>query len=386
MSKILLNSFGKPIEDAVKNTAALRTFVKGVETYIDRNSAIIFDQAPSKRLIFSNREKKILYDFLQINPDDVTEKLKSVASIKASWQFLNDPFIILSMYLIRELDKQKKKKELEIAIMFLALRAYSSRQVVYFGYGANEQVMNYTINNLSEKFKYRTMKNNYDVIRDTVMTSHNTYSKELLKGEDIVLNTYYGQFYSRINKMIKNVAVEFYKNLKEKKYLNAVKSHDDELGGELDIETSSAMISGLAESSANYFIGSAINVSLLRTVATRNKVPYPSLSQCLLSMKEKGSTSIILELYSSTLSALFNADKAVLSRVCSRDFAVKAIKLISVSNSKDKSLLRVKEILDSFLEEYCTSYATTERRATKIAYRSALYSYLTYILIANKCR
>lgn len=386
MSKVFVNAYAKLIAEAVEDKSKLRKLVVYIENYFDKNNQIVFDQGPSKRLVFANRDKDPIYEFVGVDPKDVMDNLKKIPTIKTSWKLLNDPFVVLSVYIIRELEIAKKTRERDLVMMFLAMKTYSSRQATYFKYGANEQIMAYTLNNLSNKFRYKSLKNNYAAIQELVLVSHNTYIKLLLKGDDELLNTYYPQMYSRINKTLQKIAREYYENHKNKKYLNANKTFDDELGGELDHESSASVISGLAESTANYFMASSVNNSLARTIAGRNKVPYVTVIQTLMQIKKDESPMNILKLMSAILSSIYETDNALLARVCSQDFAITAIRQLSISNSKSISLNVVKSELDRLLDEYCSKYAATNRLATKMAYRNAIYSYFVYTMIANKCR
>jgi hypothetical protein len=383
--KILLTKFGKNITDAVKNPIVLRGFIQHIEKFIDKNSSIMFEQGPSKHLLFANSDKDAVYEFTKIDPAEVKNTLPSIKNINPSWELLNDPFIILMTFIIRELEVQKKIRERDLVIMYFALKAYSARQKKSFPYEPNLQIMAYTINNLNDKFKYKALKNNYAVIKDIAFISHQTYTNLLVKGEDTMLNTYYPQIHSRISRLMNTIASEYYKTRDKKKYLNTVTTFDSELGGVLDHENSSALIASLAESTTSFFISNSINMQLVRNVSERNDIPYVSVYQTLKEMRKTESPDKIQEMLVAVVEIIYEADNAILARVCSKDFAITAIKQLSVSNSSSKPLIYLKNELERLLNEYCSKYAATQRPATKMAYRNALYTYLVYILISNKC-
>ena len=385
MSKLILQKFGSQIEAAVKDRASLNELTKHIENYFDKNNTIVFAQGPAKPLIFSNNDKEVIYRFTKIDPNEVLSTMKSVSNIKANWKLLNDPFIILSVFVIRELEIQKKERERDLVIMFLAMKCYSGRQKVYFKFGANDQIMAYTLNNLTDKYKYKSLKNNYAVVKDIVLNSHSVYTKLLVKGEDEMLNIYFPQIYNRINKVLRNIATEYYDNRDNKNYLNTVKTYDDDLGGTLDFESSGGTIEQLAENTCNFFLTSTVNMKLVRTVSERNNIPYVSVYQTLIAMRKDEDPKDVLALMNNIVACVYEADNSLLARICSKDFAINAIKQLSVSNSSSKALQAVKESLDRILETHCAKYAATQRLATKMSYRNAIYTYCIYILIANKC-
>lgn len=386
MSRIIVNKYGKIITDAVNDKKRLRDLITYIERYFDKNSEVMFSQGPTNALIFTNKDKEVIYEFLQVNPKEVKDVIKQVETIKASWQLLNDPFIILCVFIIRELEIKKMNRERDLVLMYLSMKSYSSKQRLYFKYGANEQIMSYTINNLSDKFKYKALKNNFAVVKDIVMQSHSVYVKLLVKGDDDMLNIYFAQGYNRINKVIKKIANEYYLNRDKKKYLNTLITFDGEKGGTLDYESSSSIIDSLAESTTTFFVSSSVNSKLVRNTATANKLPYISVYQTLLEIRKHESPQSLVKLFSAILETIYTTDKSILARICSKDFAVIALKQLSISNSNSEPLKHVKAELDRMLNEYCSKYAMTDRLATRMAYRNTIYKYLIYILISNKCR
>lgn len=385
MSKIILTNYGKTIEEKVKDRTKLQKFLRHIENYFDKNSDIIFDQGPSKNLIFANKDKEALYDFLDVDPKEVAKVIKTIPTIQSTWRLLNDPFIVLGVYIVRELVIQKKERERDLVLMYLSMKSYSSKQKVFMKYGANEQIMAYTINHLSDRYKYKALKNNYNVMKDVVLTSHNSYEKLLLKGDDELLNTYYPQIHSRIARVLRNVANEYYINREQKKYLNTLNTYDDEKGGNLDYESSASIMDDLASGACTFFISNMVSSKLARMVATKNDVPYVTVYQCLMEMRKQEKPDTILRFFKAIIEIIYEADKNILGRVCSKDFSIIALRQLSVSNSRNESLALIKSELDRILTTYCGKYAATERLATKMAYRNAIYSYMVYILIVSKC-
>lgn len=388
MSKIILNAYGSRIEAAVSDKVKVRKLITYIERYIDKNNAVIFSQGPSDKLLFANYDKDAIFDFVGVTAQDIKDLpklLKSVTTIKANWKLLNDPFIVITTYIVREMVKQKNP-EWEKILMFLSLKVYSGLFNKYYKHGVNEQIMSYTLNNLSEKFKHKALKNNYAVVKEVVLNSHLRYTSILLAGDDDMLNTYFSQIYNRLNKIMRNIANNYYDNRDKKRYLNTIRSYSEEDGALLDYDNSDALIGSLADGTTTYFISSTINMPLAKTVADRNNVPFSTVFQTLTAIKKEEKASSILEFCSALVSMIYDADSGLIGRVCSKDFAITAIKQLSISNTRNPSLTKVKDMLDHFLNEYCAKYAMTNRLATKMAYRNAIYSYFVYILIINRCR
>jgi hypothetical protein len=163
-----------------------------------------------------------------------------------------------------------------------------------------------------------------------------------------MLNTYFPQIYNRLNSVIKKIAQEYYKNYEDKKYLNSSKSTDEE-GNIVDNETSSSIIEGLSESSVNYFVSTVVDLGLVKMSAETNNIPYSTLFQTISDIRLSTPPEKLQELFSSILSVIYDSDNSLLARVCSADFATTAIKQLSISNSNNVNLNKLKSILEKTL-------------------------------------
>lgn len=385
MSKILVTTFGKRVKDSINDKTKFNKAIKDIQSFFDRNNEQIFDSNPGRRLIFAIKDQEIIFDFTDILPEEVEHELTKVKVIDKSWKLLNTPFVILSILCIRELEIQKKEKERDLLIMFLAMKFYSSRQRRSFPFEPNPSIMAYTINNLSERFKYKKLQNNYNVVKDTVMTSHQTYTKILVEGDDEMFLSYVPQMENRIGKIMNAVAEEFYKDRENKNYLNTSESFNDE-GESVDNENLSSNISQLAEAVGYDFITQKINMGLVKIVSDKNNLPFTAVYQALNEIRIKEDPTKLISMMRSLFNVLAEADVKIFEKVCSKDFIVIALRQLAVSNTMNKDLLNLKEYLDKILMEHCTKYNLTQRQATKMQYRSAIYNYMVYLIVLNKCR
>ena len=385
MSTILLNAFGKRVKSAISDPSRMRSVIAGIQRYFDRNHAIIFDSNPGKRLIFGNQDQEVIFAFTDIQPEEVEHELSKVTVIEKSWKLLNTPFVILSVLCIREAMLQKKERECELLIMYLAMKFFSSRQRRSFPFEPNPNIMSYTINNLSDKFKYKKLQNNYNVIKDTVITSHETYRQQLAKGDDEVFLVYVPQMENRIGKIMNSIAEEFYRNRDQKNYLNTERSFDDE-GDMVDKGNLSETVHALADGVTHDFVAHKVNMGLVRIVSEKNGLPFTTVYQTINEIRVKEDPATLSSMMRKLFNVIGEGNPTIFERVCSKDFAVIALRQISVSNTTNEDLLALKDILDKLLTTHCSKYVQTSRIATKMQYRNALYSYFVYLIVLHKCR
>ena len=386
---MILNAFGKQIASRVDNVAELNTFIRYVERFFDKHNQVVFDKGPLNKLIFTNYDKAELFKFLGIEPNDVNNVVKKVPSIKATWRSLNDPYVVLSVFLVRELSIRARKdkafiQKRDMVLMWLAFKVYSTMFTKYFKHDVNEDIMMYTLNSLTEKFRYKQLQNNYAVMKDVVLNSHMSYEALLILGKDDMMNTYFPQIYSRINKVIQNIANNYYDNYKNKNYLRTT-SDVGEDGQPVNHETSTSLVESSAESATNYFFASKVDIGLVRKSCDPFKVPSSTMTQALMDIRSNVKISTIKFLYTSLLSLVYDMEPALMGRMCSSDFTAVTLRQISISNSSNPNLEAIKNTIDKMLIENCGKFAATNRLATKMAYRSALYRYFVLIMIFDKC-
>lgn len=384
MSKLIVNAFGNKIKESLTNHS-LQQLIIDIQKYFDKNNEIIYGTSPSKRLFFTESDKEVVYKIANLDNNLIKETLKKIPGMNSNWKLLNDPFVIISTLIIRELTIQKKEAERNFVMMYLSMKFYSNRQYQSFPYEPNEQIMGYTINNLSDKFKYKILKNNYNVVKDTVLTSHTTYEKELIQGDDIAFLKYIPQMENRIGKLIKNIAELYYDNREKKNYLNLDKSFDEENDRMLEGQTTSALIYQLAEGVAHDFYSKKINIKLVKLASSRNDVSYSNLFNTVQSIKQSAPMDTIKELCINVLTLLFNFNNTILERICSTEFAVYALKQLSISNTTSHELISIKDTLEILMKEHCSKYAAVNRAATKANYRTSLYTYFVYSIIIFRC-
>lgn len=376
--KILVSSFEGLIRNKLSDknrTTEINNFIK---KYIDRNSEILYYNTPLYRLYFSDEsERKFIYDKFDIEVSDVKDVIKKVPELKAGWKILNDPFNIFMTLIIREACIKKDQQTMNNSLLFLSLSLYASLHYKYFPYPPNENIMSYTINNVSNKYLFKQYGSVIKAIIHTIMKNHETYENELKSMEDKDILKYLMNLRIRLNNLIQNFANEYYKNQKSGKYLNhESESYDSENYHEND--SLSLTISRISEHVALKFFTSGTNLKLLQLSANMAQCDRNVLRNAIENIKENESDKV--KEIISLIIQIYLGDNNSVDSIISKKFSVESISIYSKSNTKDERLLRIKDILDYFLTHNCERYASTERTATKINYRKGLFIYFVLFI------
>lgn len=375
-STLLIDSLYSQVEKSLKTKS--NQYHSEIARFIDARSDVLFLPGPSKRLYFSDAERDKYFKILNITPEQVDEIIKQSEVIDTHWQVLNDPFKFACVLAIRYFHLNKKKKELQSAVTILALSIYSSLQFKYFKYEPNENIMNYTINNLSNKFKIKQLGNVFKAILYTAMVNHETYSKNIEEGTDILLKNYISGLNTRLNGFLKKISNEFYENRDKGLYLNTEEDNYEEENYHI-ADNNSFLITRTADAATLKMTTRGLDIKLVKIAANMSQISVTALRNAIVSIIDEQDQDIremmtlILQLY---LSEGNNSPE----RIRSTHFINFCLEIYIKSNTNDESILRIKELLDQWLTKCSPNYNKTERIATKNGFRKALYLYFVFII------
>lgn len=344
--------------------------------YIDKNNEALFAQGPSKRMFFLDTDRDNLYKYIGIGPEDVKASIKKCNLIDSSWKILNEPFNLSCVMVIRYYQIKKKQKELESAVMYLALSFYAHMQRKYFPFEPNENIMSYTINNLSNKYKIKQLGNLFKAIHSTAMNNHEHFEKEIDHASDLMLKNYIMSLKTRLDGMIQNIANEFYENHDKGNYLNTEEDSYEE-GNFYLTDSNSATITRITENTTSRILTKGVDMKIVDLSANICGVGKTALRNAILSIIDKKDKEIkhlillILQLY-------LMDGKQTPEMIKSKHFINFCLEVYIKSNTNDETIIKIKDILDQWLTECSVNYLKTERVATKNNFRKATMLYFVF--------
>lgn len=378
MSKIIIETLYNKVNSNMSNKNNVTMFKTHANKYFDRNSEILFDVKLTKQLLFSDNDKEIIFNLVNLTPEEIKKTIKQSKFIKDSWQIMNEPLNIAFVLAIKYFEDNKMKKELELLLIYYSCYFYSSLFYKFFPYAPNENIMNYTINNLSNKYKIKKLGSLFKCLQDTVKVSHDKYDVKLVKASDEDLAQYIQCLKTRINEFIKNIANEFYKNEKEKKYINF--EQDDYSEDNYHIaDNNSFAIQRVTDKVLLNLTQNGPDMRFVQASANMNQISVSVFRNAVLNIMDK-SPQDIRELINLILQVYLFDDKNSVDEIRSKKFIVHAIDLYKKSNTNDELVLRIKEILDKWLRENSDNYAKTQRKATLTNFRRALYYFFIFTI------
>ena len=226
-STILENIYPK-VEAAFIKPATQKQFMLYVTKYIDANVSKLSTAGPSKRTLFSELERQKIYDLIDFDKTLPKTFLKKSNYVKSSWKIVTDPFNLVMMMIIRFSKLHKLEQLNSFSCYLLTLSMYPSLHYKYFKFEPNEAIMQYTINNLSNKYKVKQVGNILQALVETTQLADKTYDKNIRHANDKELTDYINAYKTRLNSLIKKIRDAFEKDYQNGNYLNLEKDNNDE--------------------------------------------------------------------------------------------------------------------------------------------------------------
>jgi len=353
-------------------------FQRYIKSYVDKNSEVLFENSPIHRLYFKDNDFKIVYDVTGLESKDIESLVKKNKLTESSWRLFNNPFNWAMMVVLSYYHKKKMKKEFEASLMYLTLSLYASLHFKYFKYVPNENIMRYTINNLSGKYYIKKYGILFKALFETAMNSHETYSKYLDEMSDRQLIEYIMNLRTRLNSFVQNVAKEYYKNSEEGNYINFEADSSDE-DNYFETDNISFLIDRLSSTVMNDVLTNGINLKIANLSAEMCGVSRTAIRVALDNILEKENERI-KELIVLILQQYLVEEGNSADIIGTKYFINDCLKLYSKSNTVDENVLRIKEILDEWLTENSDKYIKTERVATKSSFRRAIFMYFVFCI------
>lgn len=370
-SKVLVAELYPIVSSHLQKKENITRLKRGIESYLDRNNDKLTTLGPIHRTVFLDSDMKVLYDATGLNPQTIKAVLKKCKDVGDDWKIINNPFNVASMMAIRYFKMVKNKDMAKLTLIYLTLSMYPSLHFKYFQHEPNEKIMNYTINNLSNKYKIKKAGVFYIALIETAEGADINHHDRLLRGEDKDFVNYINDVKTRVNMMIRKISNEFYENKEKELYIN-IEQESMEEDNYREAESNIYAIEKLSNGVVLKLIVNGPNMKLVTAAAKLCKVSVSELRNYASSMITSENKDEIKQIVESILFLYLFDDKNRLQEINSDKFLMYCMDIYKKSNTTDKNIINIKSILDGWLERLGT-YKKTQRLNTINDFRRALY-------------
>ena len=378
---VLLTNHADDVDALIADRTKFNNLKRHVERYIDSHAEQLNYIAPTKRLIFAREgnDGLLFLNSLGIKPREMTKEINTIKSVAKISAVLKEPVYVTLTLIIRQLLVAKRDREAELFLMYLSLALYSSLQYRTFQYEPNENVVSYTMSRISNKFYFKQYGTVYKAIYQIASGLAKNNNSTLQRDSDKDIIEYIMFLRSRISNSMVKFARELYKDINEGNYINTVKDSRDE-EDYYEVENLSGTIDNLTSRVTLSFSQQTVDKVVVRMAAQVAEVNSQFLGSVIYEVKTKEMEKATRVIRNMLITYLKESNPV--ASVGSRKFINESLKIYSKSNTTDRLVLEIKEIMDYFLTNYSEKYTATEREATKIKYRKSVFVF--FVLFAAK--
>lgn len=363
----------------------IKDFMNSVAKYLDTNMNKLSSSGPVYRTLFTEADKNVVFQCTGTSPELVNKAIKESTYIKNHWKNIASPFNVICALIITYAKRNKNTDLANYALMYLALSMYPSLHYKYFPFEPNPQIMDYTINNLSNRYKIKQLGTIWNALLDTAVICDKTYTNNMIRATDKDITDYIEALKTRLNALLKKIKNEFTKNYKDKNIIGTeIDNENPDSGTYSKAESNSYIIDRLANSISLKLTMNGPDMKIIEISAKISDISVNDLRTTVQGMlSDKENIKEIRSAFALILTLFLTTGNNVITDIRSNKFVLECMQIYKRSNTSDKNIILLKEYLDRWLAKYSTRYKASNRLATLLNFRKALYTFFVFTIQRN---
>lgn len=373
------------IAEAIKKN--LSKYKKNLQNFMEARSSEIHEIAPYTRIYFNQQDVDDFFKSIGVKESQIIEHLKKTYfwDMRFNPAAAKDPFTVAMIMVIRYFLVNNDRKNAEISAIYLAFSGKFYPSIHYSKFPVVQpieykHVMDYVVNNmLTQKFDLKREGSVFGAIRSICMTWLDTYEKlfkSQLDDEDVA--DLIQQLHGRIKSFMGNIASLYYEAYEKNLYI----SYDSDSAEEDDFriaDSDSLLAERYVEKAMAEINNNNIDMKLCK-MASDSNVKITEVQSIIESIQsDPTNIPVIKELLRIIVCEYMASSKN--KDIGTVDFVSKSI--AAKPNTKNKNIIRQKEIIETWLDENSPQYRKRKSRtATKSSYYKSVLTY--YVLLLNK--
>ena len=369
------NLFDK-VSNSLKNKENLSLYSETIAKYLAANHESYYGEGPSTRPIYPTAYIDKYINMVGLKSNEIDSVLKSSKNVKSSW-FMLKPYNIANALATRYFLLTKNIDYIRYTTWYLIVELYPPLHYRYFKYNINEACMQYTINNLSGKFNIKSADSLFSLLSDTCMKAVDLHEDKLKEGTDIAFVNYLQDIQSRLNSLLKNIANVYYDNYENRRFLSTERESFDE-DNYHEADSNSYAIENITNKVVSHLVVHGPDLKIVQLAAKTNNVSVNEMRNYADAMITDDHRSDIKQIVESILFLyLFNEEPGEIhspDSIGTNEFMLHCLKIYKKSNTTNKNILKIKDILNKWLDDVGLS-SKTSRPATIGSFKKAFYTF-----------
>lgn len=383
VTRVAVNKIYPVVEKSMQKN--ITAYKKNIQQFIQRRSEDLYDTVPVKRIPFTADDIDLFFKSTKIDKNEITKYLSETYywNMNFNPRAAKDEFTMCMMMIIRYFILKNRNTDAELSAIYLAFsgKFYPSIHSQKFKIPPEKyrHIMEYALNNvMTNKYDLKREGSVFGAIRSVCRTWLNTYKSKFKNPDDEDVADMIQQLHGRIKSFLGNIASVYYDTYEKRDVYFTYASDSNEQDTYRIADSDSLLAERYVENAMNYITSHQVDYRLCRLSHDSN-VSTDEIKSIIESIQEeKDNLSLIRELMQNIVIDYFENSKE--KDVTSYEFITKSA--VPKPNSKNRIVIREKEIIEKFLNENSPGYRKRRSRAaTKSSYNKAVMTY--YVLIIN---
>lgn len=374
--RVLMNKVYPIIKKNLSELSNRKIIASVCRDYMERNSDKLAMGGPLTQIIFQEGDKDKLMEAFGLSPKFVKECMVESKDVKVNemGQSLNTFNLSCAIAIKYMVEESKDTNTTRMLTTLYTMSFYPTVFRKYFPYDPNENIMNYVINNMSNKFKIKQLGLFKAMIElgDVCLENHKA---NLKKGDDIRFVKYVLDMRNRTNSMFKNIRNEYHIAHTNKKYVN-LDSEDMSDENYREVENNLFIVARFTDNTVEKLILEGPTMQLITFAAKISQVSVNELRNYMVAIcREKEYHQGLRDVVESILYLYLYEGQHHSEEIQGNDFLTFGLELIRQSNSQSKNLIKIKNVLDEWVNELGVT-EKTKRTATINAFKRAMFIFI----------
>lgn len=385
-SHIILDAIYPNVEKVLSTPMGDKEYRRLVENFVDRNTDKLYEPCPISMIPFTDAEKAKYFTLFGFNEKQLAKEIESglkQVSDTANFRLLKQNPIFSVFYMVLRFYILKNDESgINTTLIIHALSSYPSIFSKYFKYGANEGIMKYTADHLTEKFIFKQEKHVFGALRKSIESAYIFLKPFFKDASDKEVVRYVQRVRNDQNSMIKKIASEYHKN---RDAGNSVTTQTETWdNGSLidDYQNDTSKVESLASRVVISILTNGIDLSRLKVAATFAQLSITELRYYLVKILIDSKNTEIDEFVTAVLFIYLYDEKHTIEEIRSKMYISFGIELFRKTNANNTNIKTIKTNLDKWAEE-TGIHAKYRREPTRIAYKKGIYWYILLTIQAN---
>ena len=384
VTRVAVNKIYPIVEKSLqKNTQAYK---KNVQEFIKDRSKDLYDIVPVRRIPFGSEDIDSFFKAMKIDKNEITQCLSETYywNMNFNPRAAKDEFTMTMMMVIRYFLLKNKQTDAEISTIYLAFsgKFYPSIHSQKFKIPPEKyrHIMEYVLNNvLTQKYDLKREGSVFGAVRSICKTWLRTYTPKFKNPDDEDVADMIQQQHSRIKSFLGNIAAAYYDTYEKRDSYFTYASDSNDQDSFRIADNDSLLAERCVENAMNWITTKQVDYKLCKWASDKN-VKVDEIKSIIESIQEDSDNLILIrEMMQLIIADYFSISKT--KDVTSYEFINKSI--VAKPNSKNKYVIRQKEIIEYFLDENSPAYRKRKSRPdTKSSYYKSILTY--YVLVINE--